>query len=190
MPLPEPESTHNPQPQDPAAATPPAGQAGAPDDTSAGQYAALPPQTPVEVARPEWPQGPVEPSFLSRYGKYFIGVAVLYLLAGVGVRQFVRSFQRQFEQTNQKQALHVEQGTGRHLTVSWNRQLPVVAAANRATLAIFDGASKEEVVLDAARLRSGSLEYYAKSRFVRFEFQIGQPGRFNSLSETLVMTVQ
>ena len=183
MPSPESEPANNPQPQETAAAAAETDKTGAQVEVSEVYVSAIE----QEPAKPEWPSEPPQPSFLSRYGKYFIAIALIYLLAGTAARVILKSFERQFEEATSRQALTVEQGPDRRLTVRWNRSLPVVAAADRATLTVIDGGYKEDFVLDSARLKSGSLVYQAKNPLVTFQFQIGALTGYNMSVETLTM---
>jgi periplasmic protein TonB len=68
-------------------------------------------------------------------------------------------------------ALRVERAAG-ELLLSWNRDSEAIQNAARATLSIVDGDQRENVDLDLAQLRNGSIVYSASSSDVVFQLSV------------------
>ena len=68
-------------------------------------------------------------------------------------------------------ALHVERNAG-ELVLNWNRDSDAIKGAAHATLAISDGEQHENVSLDMAQLRNGSIVYSPTSADVSFQLSI------------------
>ena len=81
-------------------------------------------------------------------------------------------------------ALRVENSAG-ELMLTWNRGSSAIKNATRAVLAISDGAQHENVDMDLALLRSGSIEYSPSSSDVVFQMEVIGTGQTKTTSESV-----
>ena len=72
---------------------------------------------------------------------------------------------------------------GQQLVVTWNRDGNLVKTADKAVLAITDGAQKEEIQLDAGQLHSGSIVYTPVTGDVSFRLEVTDTKQSKSRSE-------
>lgn len=133
---------------------------------------AAPPPAPVERRSPAAEAEQASGSGLFARLKWAI-VLILVLAAAGGYYFFVRqrgpaAGPAQLAETSL--GLKVENSAGQ-LLLSWNRNAPIVVAASRATLTINDGDHKEDVDLDLATLRTGSIVYSPISNDVMFRLE-------------------
>jgi len=105
--------------------------------------------------------------------KWVIVALLVVLLAGGGYFFFVRSSGTvaPVKVADTLLDLKVETNAGQ-LLLSWNRNATIVATATRATLTINDGDHKEDVDLDLATLRNGSIVYSPISNDVSFRLEV------------------
>jgi hypothetical protein len=68
-------------------------------------------------------------------------------------------------------ALRVERSSGQ-LLVAWTRECAIIQNATRATLIIVDGDHTEDVDLDLATLRNGSILYSSVTADVSFRLEV------------------
>jgi outer membrane biosynthesis protein TonB len=114
-----------------------------------------------------------QPGLFRRFG-WLIAVLVIVLGAGGASYFFAR---RGAPATGPARAadsslgLSLESDAGQ-LVVSWNRNAPFVSRATRATLTINDGDRQEDVDLDLATLRAGSLVYTPLSNDASFRLNV------------------
>jgi len=112
------------------------------------------------------------PGVFSRF-KWVILALLLVLVAGGGYYFFVRpsgpAAPAKVAETSLD--LKVENNAGQ-LLLSWNRNATIVSTATRATLTINDGDHKEDVDLDLATLRNGSIVYSPISNDVSFRLEV------------------
>jgi protein TonB len=69
--------------------------------------------------------------------------------------------------------------------LTWNRESNAVKNATRAVLSISDGAQHENVDMDLALLRSGSIEYSPSSSDVVFRMEVTGAGQTKTTSESV-----
>jgi TonB family protein len=81
-------------------------------------------------------------------------------------------------------ALRVEHSGG-ELMLTWNRESNAIKNATRAVLSISDGAQHENVDMDLALLRSGSIEYSPSSSDVVFRMEVTGAGQTKTTSESV-----
>ena len=81
-------------------------------------------------------------------------------------------------------SLRVERSAG-ELLLSWNRDSDVIKSASRAMLAIADGDQHENVNLDMAQLRNGSIVYSPTGSDVSFQLSIVGQNAAQTLSESV-----
>jgi protein TonB len=72
-----------------------------------------------------------------------------------------------------------------HLLLSWNPNSPLVSAATRATLTIRDGDHQEDVDLDLATLREGSLVYTPISNDASFRLVVADQTTGRTTAESV-----
>ena len=81
-------------------------------------------------------------------------------------------------------ALRVENSAG-ELMLTWNRGSSAIKNATRAVLAISDGAQHENVDMDLALLRSGSIEYSPSTSDVVFRMEVTGADQTKTTSESV-----
>jgi TonB family protein len=81
-------------------------------------------------------------------------------------------------------ALRVESSAG-ELILTWNRDSNAIRSATRAVLAISDGAQHENVDMDLALLRSGSIEYSPSTSDVVFRMEVTGADQTKTTSESV-----
>jgi len=81
-------------------------------------------------------------------------------------------------------ALRVEH-SGAELMLTWNRESDAVKNATRAVLSISDGAQHENVEMDLAQLRNGSIVYSPSSPDIVFRMEVTGADRTKTTSESL-----
>lgn len=79
-------------------------------------------------------------------------------------------------------ALRAERSGGQWL-LTWNRESEAIKTATKATLSINDGEQRENVDLDLAQLRNGSIVYSPLTGDVSFRLDVTGPDPSKSLSE-------
>jgi TonB family protein len=79
-------------------------------------------------------------------------------------------------------ALRVERSAGQ-LLLTWNREAEAVKSASRAVLTISDGPQQENVELDLAQLRNGSVVYTPATADVGFRLELTGANQGTSRSE-------
>jgi len=110
----------------------------------------------------------------------FVGIVLLFVYPG-----FLRHSSRpavSSQQDSSPLALHVENSAG-ELVLTWNRGSSAIKNATRAVLEISDGAQHENVDMDLALLRSGSIEYSPSSSDVVFRMEVTGAGQTKTTSE-------
>ncbi len=81
-------------------------------------------------------------------------------------------------------SLRVERSSG-ELLLSWNRDSDAIKNASRGTLAITDGDQHENVTLDVAQLRNGSIVYSPSSSDVSFQLSVVGQNAAQTSSESV-----
>ena len=117
----------------------------------------------------------------------WLAVALLLLLmAGGGYYFLVRSRGPKAPDRVADTSLGLKvDATAGQLLLTWNRNGPLVLGATRATLTIRDGSHNEDVDLDVATLRSGSIVYSPISSDVRFRLEVADPKTGKSTVESV-----
>jgi protein TonB len=88
------------------------------------------------------------------------------------------------QQDSSPLALHVEPSEG-ELVLTWNRGSNAIKNATHAVLSISDGAQHENVDMDLALLRSGSIEYSPSTSDVVFRMEVTGPDQTKTTSESV-----
>ncbi len=150
-----------------------------PEERPAATKPAAPPKAQPVVAATTAERMPAaaaetsQPGLVSRL-KWVIAALVLLLVAGGGYHFLVRPSGPAAglgKAADTSMGLKVDTSAGQ-LLLSWNRALPLISTATRATLTIDDGGHKEDVDLDLATLRKGSIAYSAISNNVSFRLEV------------------
>jgi protein TonB len=81
-------------------------------------------------------------------------------------------------------ALRVERA-GAELMLTWNRESSIIKGATHAVLSISDGAQHENVDMDLALLRSGSIEYSPSTSDVVFRMEVTGSDQTKTTSESV-----
>jgi protein TonB len=81
-------------------------------------------------------------------------------------------------------ALRVERTAG-ELLLTWNRESDAIKSATRAVLSISDGEQRENVEMDLAQLRNGSIEYFPSGSDVVFRMEVTGPDHTKTMSESV-----
>lgn len=79
-------------------------------------------------------------------------------------------------------ALRIERNAG-DILLTWNRDADVIKRATRAVLSINDGPQHENVEMDLAQLRTGSIVYSPVTGDVVFEMQVTAAGQSQPVAE-------
>jgi TonB family protein len=87
-------------------------------------------------------------------------------------------------QDSSQLALRVEHSGG-ELMLTWNRESSAIKSATRAVLSISDGAQHENVDMDLALLRSGSIEYSPSTSDVVFRMEVTGADQTKTMSESV-----
>jgi protein TonB len=113
----------------------------------------------------------------------FVAIVLLFIYPGIlmhrGSRPAVSG-----QQDSSPLALHVER-SGAELMLTWNRGSSAIKNATHAVLAISDGAQHENVDMDLALLRSGSIEYSPSSSDVVFRMEVTGADQTKTTSESV-----
>jgi protein TonB len=88
------------------------------------------------------------------------------------------------QQDSSPLALRVE-NSGAELMLTWNRESNAIKSATRAVLSISDGAQHENVDMDLALLRSGSIEYSPSTSDVVFRMEVTGADQTKTTSESV-----
>ena len=80
--------------------------------------------------------------------------------------------------------LRVERTAG-ELLLTWNRDADPIKTATKATLSISDGERHENVEMDLAQLRNGSIVYAPTSADISFKMEVTGQGNTKSASESV-----
>src|SRR5262249_5874206 len=78
--------------------------------------------------------------------------------------------------------LRVERSNG-ELLLTWNRDSDVIRTASKAVLAITDGEQHENVEMDLAQLRNGSIVYAPQGTGISFKMEVTGQGQNKTTSE-------
>ena len=113
----------------------------------------------------------------------FVAIVLLFIYPGIlmhrGSRPAVSG-----QQDSSPLALRVER-SGAELMLTWNRESSVIKSATHAVLAIGDGAQHENVDMDLALLRSGSIEYSPSGSDVVFRMEVTGADQTKTTSESV-----
>src|ERR1035437_5329414 len=88
------------------------------------------------------------------------------------------------QQDSSPLALRVEHSGG-ELMLTWNRESSAIKSATRAVLAISDGAQHENVEMDLAQLRNGSIVYSPSSSDIVFRMEVTGSDQTKTTSESV-----
>ncbi|MEK7408924.1 MAG: TonB family protein [Acidobacteriota bacterium] len=168
--------------------------------------AAMEPEAaPEEMPAPERHEQPRVPSFLNRVAvpslvsrlfaavarllgvrRFRIGVVAVALAAAGGLLWMPKrgAAPDLGSAVNPSLALKVQRDGGQ-LVLSWNRNAPGLSTAREAVLSISDGARREDVKVDLALLRAGSLVYSPVSSDVSFRMEVKDQNSGPGLSESV-----
>jgi len=80
--------------------------------------------------------------------------------------------------------LRVERSNG-ELLLTWNRDSDVIRTASKAVLAITDGEQHENVEMDLAQLRNGSIVYAPQGTDISFKMEVTGQGQNKTTSESV-----
>ena len=80
--------------------------------------------------------------------------------------------------------LRVERSAG-ELVLTWNRDSDVIKTASKAVLVISDGARQENVEMDLAQLRNGSIQYSPSSADISFRMEVTGQDQTKTTSESV-----
>ena len=80
--------------------------------------------------------------------------------------------------------LRVERSAG-ELVLTWNRDSDVIKTASKAVLVISDGARQENVEMDLAQLRNGSIQYSPSSADISFRMEVTGRNQTKTTSESV-----
>ncbi len=133
----------------------------------------------VDFALPAEPAG-----FFARFKWVILGILLIAIAAG-GFFLFrgKSGAETAAVPTDTTLGLKVERNAGQ-LILSWNRNAPLLATANRAILTITDGDHKEDIDLDLGQLRSGSIVYSPITNDVSFRLEVTDLKNGKTLSES------
>jgi TonB family protein len=84
--------------------------------------------------------------------------------------------------------LRVEAVPGGQLNVSWNQDMPQLAAMQHAALTIVDGTVRRNLDIDNSQFRFGKLTYVPNSTDVQFQLEVFLPGN-RSMAESVRVVV-
>src|ERR1035437_6307021 len=88
------------------------------------------------------------------------------------------------QQDSSPLALRVEHSGG-ELMLTWNRESSAIKSATRAALSISDGAQHENVDMDLAQLRNGSIVYSPSSSDIVFRMEVTGSDQTKTTSESV-----
>ena len=112
----------------------------------------------------------------------FVALVLLFVYPGVlhrGSRPLLPA-----PQDSSPLALRVEHSGG-ELMLTWNRESSVIKSATHAVLSISDGAQHENVDMDLALLRGGSIEYSPSGSDVVFRMEVTGADQTKTTSESV-----
>jgi protein TonB len=112
----------------------------------------------------------------------FVAIVLLFIYPG-----FLQHSSRPpvaAQQDSSPLALRVEH-SGADLMLTWNRESAAIKTATHAVLAITDGTQHENVDMDLALLRSGSIEYSPSGSDVVFRMEVTGADQMKTTSESV-----
>jgi TonB family protein len=112
----------------------------------------------------------------------FVAIVLLFVYPGFLNRSSRTPVPAQ--QDSSPLALHVEPSAG-ELMLTWNRESNAIKNATRAVLSISDGAQHENVDMDLALLRSGSIEYSPSTSDIVFRMEVTGADQTKTTSESV-----
>ena len=110
-------------------------------------------------------------------------IVLLFVYPGFLVHRASRS-PASPQQDSSPLALRVEHSGG-ELMLTWNRESTAIKSATRAVLAISDGAQHENVDMDLAQLRNGSIVYSPSSSDIVFRMEVMGSDQTKTTSESV-----
>jgi protein TonB len=110
-------------------------------------------------------------------------IVLLFVYPGFLVHRASRS-PVSLQQDSSPLALRVEHSGG-ELMLTWNRESSAIKGATRAVLAISDGAQHENVDMDLAQLRNGSIVYSPSSSDIVFRMEVTGSDQTKTTSESV-----
>jgi protein TonB len=110
-------------------------------------------------------------------------IVLLFVYPGFLVHRASRS-PASPQQDSSPLALRVEHSGG-ELMLTWNRESSAIKSATRAVLAISDGAQHENVDMDLAQLRNGSIVYSPSSSDIVFRMEVTGSDQTKTTSESV-----
>jgi protein TonB len=113
----------------------------------------------------------------------FVAIVLLFVYPGFLLHRASRSPVPP-QQDSSQLALRVEHSDG-ELMLTWNRESNAIKTATRAVLSITDGAQHENVDMDLALLRSGSIEYSPSTSDVVFRMEVTGADQTKTTSESV-----
>jgi TonB family protein len=112
----------------------------------------------------------------------FVAIVLLFIYPGILHRDSRPAVSAQ--QDSSPLALRVEHSGG-ELMLTWNRESSAIKSATHAVLSISDGAQHENVDMDLALLRSGSIEYSPSGSDVVFRMEVTGADQTKTTSESV-----
>ena len=112
----------------------------------------------------------------------FVAIVLLFIYPG-----FLHHSSRppvSAQQDSSPLALRVEH-SGADLMLTWNRESSAIKSATRAVIEISDGAQHENIDMDLALLRSGSIEYSPSGSDVVFRMEVTGADQTKTTSESV-----
>jgi protein TonB len=113
----------------------------------------------------------------------FVAIVLLFVYPGFLLHRAGRAPVSP-QQDSSQLALRVEHSGG-ELMLTWNRESNAIKNATHAVLSISDGAQHENVDMDLALLRSGSIEYSPSTSDVVFRMEVAGAGQTKTTSESV-----
>lgn len=149
-------------------------------DTSVSQAVAR--ENAARVAQAELPdRPPVRPQATTSRKIPIAAALVALLLIGGSAAYFSWPVLRVHRQTVRQNitgsdiGLHASRTAHGQINLTWNRNSPILASADGATLLINDGSRTRKVELDSYQLRSVKFTYFANTADVRFRLEVHRP---------------
>jgi len=118
----------------------------------------------------------------------FLSICLL-LVAGLGIYFGWPLLRSQLQRGPERMVtlgvdLQAKRATNGQISVQWNGTAPDVVGASSGVLTITDGRRSRKVKLDSAKLRSGKLEYAARTKNVEFLLELNT-GPLRTVSESV-----
>ncbi len=121
----------------------------------------------------------------SGVGRWLVIAIILLLVAAAGTYfVYFRGKPAATQTADAGMNLRVERNAGQ-LVLTWNRNAPAIANAQKSTLSITDGDHKEDVDLDLGTLRSGSIVYSPITNDVGFRLEVTGANDTSPLGESV-----